>query len=348
MKYKGLIYHAAKDFTMESCEMPECGENDVILKNVVASVCGSDADTWLNGGEMHYFPKDVEFGHEVACEVFQVGKKVKDIQVGDRVAPYPICTTPNSRKAGFLGGFSEYIYCTNASYDYNLFKLPENVSYEEAALVEPMTVGLRASDVVPVSEKTVALILGAGFVGFATAVGLVERGVLRENITFVDQSDLRLGLVAKEGFRTVSTNLGNWKEEACRQTGSSYCVYGSGSAADYIFDCAGSIHPEKDEPTLMEQAMKLLKYNGKMIAVGVHRRQVHINMQKLVFGLQHIVCGSGATKQYFEEAIRVLSEKRFDFEGKITKAYPHEEARQAIIDACDVYHYMKNVVDYRK
>lgn len=45
MEYKGLIYHGAKDFTMETCEMPECGENDVILRNVVASVCGSDADT---------------------------------------------------------------------------------------------------------------------------------------------------------------------------------------------------------------------------------------------------------------------------------------------------------------
>ncbi len=348
MEYKGLIYHAAKDFTMETCEMPECGENDVILRNVVASVCGSDADTWLNGGELHYFPKDVEFGHEVACEVFQAGKNVKDVKVGDRVAPYPICTTPNSRKAGFLGGFSEYIYCTDASYDFNLFKLPENVSYEEAALVEPMTVGLRASDVVPVSEKTVALILGAGFVGFATAVGLVARGVPREQITFVDQSDLRLGLVAKEDFRTVCTKREDWKEEIFRQTGSAYCVYGPGSAADYIFDCAGSIHPEKNEPTLMEQAVKMLKYGGKLIAVGVHRREVHVNMQKLVFGLQHIICGSGAAKPYFEEALRLLSEKQFDFAGKITGVYSHGEAKQAIIDACDVHHCMKNVVDYRK
>lgn len=280
--------------------------------------------------------------------MFRVGKNVKDVKVGDRVAPFPICTTPNSRKAGFLGGFSEYIYCTNASYDFNLFRLPENVSYEEAALVEPMTVGLRASDVVPVSEKTVVLILGAGFAGFAAAVGLVARGVPKEQITFADQSELRLGLMAGEGFRTVYTGREDWKEEVFRQTGSAYCVYGPGSAADYIFDCAGSIHPEKEEPTLMEEAVKMLKYGGKLVAVGVHRREVHINMQKLVFGLQHIVCGSGATKLYFEEAIRLLSEKPFDFAGKITKAYTHGEAKQAIIDACDVCHCMKNVVDYRR
>ena len=77
MKYKALIYHAAKNLSFEEREMPECGENDVILKNVVASICGSDTDTWLNGGEMHYFPADVEFGHEVSCVVHEVGKNVR-------------------------------------------------------------------------------------------------------------------------------------------------------------------------------------------------------------------------------------------------------------------------------
>lgn len=348
MKYKALIYHAAKNLSFEEREMPECGENDVILKNVVASICGSDTDTWLNGGEMHYFPADVEFGHEVSCVVHEVGKNVKGIQVGDRVAPFPLLTTPNSRKAGFLGGFSEYIYCTNASYDYNLFLLPENVSDREASLIEPMSVGIRGADIVPVTEKSIALILGAGFVGFSLAAALADKGVPRSNITLVDRCENRLAFCRKEGFNAVSTSQDNWQQEVFQYTGSAYCVYGPGSNADVIYDCAGSINPNSTAPTLMEQGMKMLKYGGKMVAVGVHRRQVNINMQKLVFGLQDILCGSGNTKNYFEKAIEILASKQFDFEGAITRSYKHDDAIDAIVSTCDASSCIKVVIDYRK
>lgn len=347
MKYRGLIYHAAKDFTMEDLEMPECGDNDVILKNVVSSICGADVDTWLNGGEMHYLPEDVEFGHEVSCEVYKVGKNVQDVKVGDRVTPFPLLTTPNTRKAGYLGGFSEYIYCTNASYSYNLLKLPDNVSYEEAALVEPLSVGLRGSDIVPVSEKTVALILGAGFIGFSLAAGLVWRGVKPENITLVDRCENRLEICRKAGYNAVWSKAPDWKEQVIACTGSAYSVYGPGSNADVIYDCAGSIHPDSKEPTLCEQAIPLLKYFGKLVCVGVHRRELKFNMQKLVFGMTDVLCGSGNTKEYFEEALEIMASKRFDFEGTISRAYKHEDACEAIISACDATSCMKVVIDFR-
>lgn len=347
MKYNALIYHGAKDFSFQEMEMPECGENDVILKNVVASVCGSDTDTWLNGGELHYFPKDVEFGHEVSCVVHQVGKNVKDIQVGDRVAPFPLLTTPNRRKAGFLGGFSEYIYCTNASYDYNLFRLPDNVSDMEASLIEPMSVGIRGADIVPVTPNTVALVLGAGFVGFSLAAALAYKGVPRQNITLVDRCENRLEFCRKEGFHAVSTDQENWQQAVFECTGGAYCVYGPGSNADVIYDCAGSINPNGTAPTLMELGMKMLKYGGKMVAVGVHRRQVNINMQKLVFGMQDILCGSGNTKEYFEKAIEILASKQFDFEGAITRSYKHSDAIEGIVSTCAADSCIKVVIDYR-
>lgn len=348
MKYKALIYHDKGDFSLEEREMPECGDDDVILKNVVASICGSDTDTWLNGGEMHYLPKDVEFGHEVSCEVYQIGKNVKDVKVGDRVAPFPLNTTPNPRKAGFLGGFSEYIYCTKASYDFNLFKMPENISYEEASLIEPMSVGMRGADIVPVTPESVILILGGGFVGFATAAGLAFKGVPRDHITLVDRCENRLDYCRKAGFNAVSTASENWKEEVFKCTGSAYSVYGPGSAADVIIDCAGSLNPDSAAPTLMDEGIRMLKYFGKFVCVGVHRRQPNVNFQKLVFGMQDILCGSGATKPYFEKAIEVLASKQFDFAGAITRSYSQDDAIEAINAACNPDTSIKVVIDYRK
>ena len=54
MKYNALMYYGQKYFGFEELEMPACGENDMIVKNLTASICGSDTDTWLNGGELHY------------------------------------------------------------------------------------------------------------------------------------------------------------------------------------------------------------------------------------------------------------------------------------------------------
>lgn len=347
MKYKGLVYYDAGDFRMEELEMPECGDNDVILKNVVASICGADVDTWLNGGEMHYMPSGCEFGHEVSCEVYKVGKNVKDVKVGDRVAPYPLMTTPNPRKAGYLGGFSEYIYCTNASYDVNLFKLPDHMSYEEAALIEPLSVGLRGADIVPVTEKTVALVLGAGFIGFGLAAGLVWKGVKPENITIVDRCKHRLEICQKAGYQTVWSKEPDWKEKVIACTGEARSVFGPGSNADVIYDCAGSIDKENPDPTLAEDALKLLKYFGKMVVVGVHRRKVNVDFQKLVFGMTDILCGSGAVKEYFELALKIIASKKFDFESVISRKYKHEDAKEAIISACDTENCMRVMIDYR-
>lgn len=349
MKYKGLIYHGAKDFRMEELEMPEVGDKDVILKCVVASVCGADADTWLNGGEMHYFPEVCEFGHEVSCEVYAVGKDVEGISVGDRVAPFPLMTTPNPRKAGYLGGFSEYIYCTNASYATNLLKLPENVSYEEAALVEPLSVGLRGADIVPMDESKKALILGAGFIGFALAAGLVWKGVKPENIAIVDKSPYRLAICKDAGYHAINSTQSNWKEQVIAAIGAARSVYGPGCDADVIYDCAGSRDPDSSAPTLMEEGIQLLKYFGKFVCVGVHRRQPKLNTQKLVFGMYDILCGSGNTHEYFELAVEILASKKFDFTKTIAEAYSKEHMMDAILASCDTDHVCMRVqIDYRK
>jgi L-iditol 2-dehydrogenase len=347
-KYKGLIYYGAQNFVVEELDMYECGDDDAILKCEVASVCGSDTDTWLNGGKMHYLPDECEFGHEVYCTVYAVGKNVKDVKIGDRVAPFPGKATPNSRRSGWLGGFSEYIYVTNASYETNLFHIPDNVTDVEAALIEPMSVGLRGADIVPVNENSVALILGAGFIGYSCAIGLADKGVPRDHITLVDRCENRLEICRAEGFNAVSTADPDWQQEVCKYTGTAATVYGPGSAADVIIDCAGSINPNGTGPTLMDIGIKMLKFRGKFVCVGVHRRQPQVNFQKLVFGMIDILCGSGNSKPYFEWALRVLDSGRFNVERAVTQKFPFEQIKEGIVSTCNANECMKVVIDYRK
>ena len=72
-------------------------------------------------------------------------KNVKDVKVGDRVYPYPILVTGDRKRAGTIGGFSEYIYCPCPEWEKSIYHIDDSISDKVAALIEPFTVGCRAA-----------------------------------------------------------------------------------------------------------------------------------------------------------------------------------------------------------
>lgn len=86
-----------------------------------------------------------EFGHETISRVVKVGKNVKDFQVGERVYPYPRYAKDDTKRAGTIGGFSEYILIPNAKRNHSLYAVDARISDKLASLIEPFTVGCRAA-----------------------------------------------------------------------------------------------------------------------------------------------------------------------------------------------------------
>lgn len=87
---KAATYYGQKDVRIETLETPIAGDNDVVIRNLYASICGTDVAVYLNGPNTgHRITVGSEFGHEMISEVVQVGKNVKGIAVGDIVYPYP-------------------------------------------------------------------------------------------------------------------------------------------------------------------------------------------------------------------------------------------------------------------
>jgi threonine dehydrogenase-like Zn-dependent dehydrogenase len=88
---KAVIFKGLKSVEVVDLPTPVPGDNDVLLKNLYASICGSDVDTYMNGKwQEHRVTIGGEWGHECVSEVAAVGKNVKDLQVGDIVYPYPL------------------------------------------------------------------------------------------------------------------------------------------------------------------------------------------------------------------------------------------------------------------
>lgn len=87
---KGAIYHGIENVSVEEIEMPECGDYDVILKNVKGSICGTDVGAYYHGGDDAGIYPENQFGHEMSSIVYQVGSKVDPhIKKGMRVFPNP-------------------------------------------------------------------------------------------------------------------------------------------------------------------------------------------------------------------------------------------------------------------
>lgn len=103
---KAALYMGQKNINLTIIPDPICGDNDIVLKNIYASICGTDVAVYNNGPATgHRVTVGGEFGHEMVSVVTEVGKNIKDIKVGDRVYPYPRYVKDDTRRAGTVGGF---------------------------------------------------------------------------------------------------------------------------------------------------------------------------------------------------------------------------------------------------
>lgn len=101
---RAALYNGQKSIEMTELPTPKAGENDIVVKNIYASICGTDVAVYEHGpGTGHRITVGSEFGHEMVSEVVQVGKNVKDIKLGDRVYPYPRLAKGDPKRAGTTG-----------------------------------------------------------------------------------------------------------------------------------------------------------------------------------------------------------------------------------------------------
>ena len=200
------IYLGKEHIEIRELPLPEVGKDDVLIQNLYSSVCGTDVAVFSHGPNTgHKVTVGGEFGHETISRVVKVGKNVTDFTVGERLYPYPRYAKDDTKRAGTIGGFSEYILIPNARRNYSLYTVDERISDKLASLIEPFTVGCRAArrGMIPWGEgKYVsgqnAVVFGSGTVGIAAAVAFKYFGM--KKVMVCDFSDFRLNLAKKLGF----------------------------------------------------------------------------------------------------------------------------------------------------
>ena len=260
---KAWVLHGVNDISLEEKEEPQLRADEALVCVKAAGICGSDIPRiYKTGAHVHPLIP----GHEFSGQVVKVGKRADIKWLHKRVGIFPLipcrkCAACQRqqyelcRDYGYLGsrrngGFAEY----TAVPQWNLIELPDSVSYEEAAMLEPMAVAVHAMRRLRLHQNDTAVILGLGTIGMLLLMFLKDAGV--ENILAVGnkmfQRDtvLRLGLDKTRYCDSKVEKVSEWIMQHTGQTG-----------ADVFFECVG-----RNET--FSQAVDLTAPQGQICLVG--------------------------------------------------------------------------------
>ncbi|OGO79559.1 MAG: alcohol dehydrogenase [Clostridiales bacterium GWB2_37_7] len=281
MNNKAIFMHGTNKMIWKDVPMPVLKEKDVLIKVEAVGICGSDVH-YFQHGRIGDFVVEGDFilGHECAGEVVEVGSGVKTLKVGDRVAlePGKACGKCEFCKGGrynlcpdveffatppYHGVFTNYV----AHPSDLCFKLPENLSYVEGALVEPLAVGLHATDLGGVKLGDTVLIYGSGCIGLVTLLAGKAKGASK--IIVVDVLKNRLETAMKLG----ATHVINPMESDVIETVKAIT---DGEGAHVVVDTAAAI-------VTVKQTVDVLKIGGTIVLVGMTPKdEVEFNFMKLM------------------------------------------------------------------
>lgn len=172
---KVAVYYNNKDIRIEERPIPKIGDNEILVKMMASGICGTDLLEWYRIKKA-----PVVLGHEMAGVIEETGKSIKQYKKGDRVfvshhVPCHRCHFCKERKftaCEYLhkgnydpGGFSEYIRVPERNVKYGTFILPENITFEEATLIEPLACVISAQKKLRIKKGHSLLVIGSGVSG---------------------------------------------------------------------------------------------------------------------------------------------------------------------------------------
>lgn len=319
---KALRWYGRKDLRYEDIPEPSPGPGQVKVKVNLAGICGTDLKEYETGPGMIAVDKaPLTLGHEFAGRVAVVGKEVTGFKVGERVtgvgywycgecffckrAMYNLCI-----KAGFTGltvdgCMAEYVVVPS----YAVYKLPDSVSDEFGALVEPLAVAIHAVRQGNVRPGDTVAIVGSGTIGLC--VLLAARAAGAATVYAVDKIKRR-GEIALAMGATAFINPDDG--EPVKQVAS----LTEGLGVDISYECVG-------HPATSQLSVDLTRRGGTTVIVGVFEKPSSFHFQSVMFN-QKTVVGSPIYVDEARTAIALLADKRIDPRRLITSKVPLKDA----------------------
>lgn len=336
---RAAIYHGQRNVTV--CQLPEpvCGDRDIVVKNLYASICGTDVAVYTHGpGTGHRITAHGEFGHEVVSRVVEVGREVRDIAVGEVVYPYPRLAKGDPARAGTIGGFSEKIRIPNCRVDREIYRVPEKIPLKTAALIEPFTVGARAARRAGPQPGEKAVVFGAGTIGISAAIAL--KSIFGcEQVMLVDLSEFRLDKASRLGFPVCNSQSRELKQALLQTFGDAPGLGGTAPDVDIFVDAAGA-------SSVLDTFMELGKIESRFVAVAVNKALRPVDILHLTYAQKSIIGSGGYMPQDVRDVMALMERGIYDLESIITHEFPLSEISRALETAADGKHALNVLINH--
>lgn len=327
-----LVLEKAGQLSLREIELPAgVGPRDVRIAIDTVGICGSDVHYYQHGAIGQFVVHaPMVLGHEAAGRVVEVGSEVEHLVVGDRVCMEPGVPDPQSR-ASRLGmynldpavrfwatppvhGCLTPFVVHPAAYT---FKLPENVSFAEGAMVEPLAVGMHAATKARIKPGDLAVVMGAGPIGMVTALAALAGGCSRVVMTDVLQP--KLDLAATLGPITPVNVAHESVSEVVKELT-------DGWGADIVFEASGNARSVASvfDPLCPGGTIVLIGMPGAPVPLDIVAAQVKEASIETVFRYAHM----------YPRALALMGSGKIDVKPLITDTFSFQESIAAFDYAC--------------
>lgn len=324
---KASVCYKQNDLRTEDLPIPEISDNEVLIKMLACGLCGTDIQK-IRGDTVN---KPTVLGHEVVGEIVKKGKNVSKFEIGDRVitAIHVPCFTCHYCNKGHYticeqfrtnnidpGGFAEFIRIPELHLNHLTHKVSNNVTDEEATLIEPIACclhGLKQADIRPNDS---VLIMGAGTIGILHAQLAKIKGA--NKVIVSDMSKFKLQKALNVGCDyAINIKEKNIIDEVNKIT--------DGQGVDVIVIAAGVSSLVADAVNMVRRAGKIIVFSGfdknKLVTIDVSR----------FFKDEISIIGTYSVTPYeFPEALDLLEKRKLNTKEMITHVYPLNKLSEAI------------------
>ena len=314
---KVAMYYRNNDVRVEEMPVPKIGKGELLVKVMASGICGSDVMEWYR---IKKAPRVL--GHEITGEIVEVGEGVINYKTGDRVfvshhVPCYKCrhciqnnyTACESLHTGNYdpGGFAEYIRVPEENVKYGTFILPESLSFDEAAMIEPLGCAIAGQNLIELKEDQTVLIIGSGISGI---LHLQLSKLKRAKVVVTDIAEDRLKKAEEFGADHVIDAHKYTIEELKR--------INNNKPADVVIVCAAAKHA-------IENAVSSVDRKGKILFFAVPETDMTIPSQRFWRDEISLFFSYGAGPAELRDAIDMIDKGLINAKKMITHKVPLSE-----------------------
>ena len=299
------------------------GAGQVQIRVAYCGICGTDLHIFHGKMDKRvHLPQII--GHEMSGTIAEVGEGVADWHLGDRVTVRPLdyCGQCPACKAGhshicmnlkFIGidspGAMQELWTIPA---HTLHKLPDSLSLEQGALIEPISVACHDVRQGKVKEGDYVVVQGGGPIGIFIALVARERGA---KVLISEVNPFRLTLAREFGFEALNPQDAELSERVNAAT--------DGAGADVVFEVSGAA-------ASVEMMTTLPRTRGRIVIVAIHSEPVSVSLFQVFWRELQLMGARLYEPQDFDEAIRLCASGRLPLDAMITSIRPLDEIESAI------------------